>query len=423
MHPLIGIWSDRTGKRKPFIVGGGVAVIISLFVIAWTREIVELFGGNGKGGMVAAVAVVFIYILDFGINSVQAAARAFITDNVSLAQQDTGNAWAGRMTGIGNVIGYTFGYADLPKRFPFLGDSQLKVLCWLASIGLASSIAIAGSVIRERPKLKTQDSLGSVFHVCKQLVTTTFELPREILNICFCQFVNWLGWFPFLFYMTTYVGEIFVESVYGDVARIPTHEEDKVLWEEATRIGSLALLLYACVSLISSILLPLIVIPAFSHDETLKDRYPFSWLSLRRLWSISQIIYAVAMFSTFFVYSPSHAIILTAMCGLSSTVSLWAPFALVSGEISKDGVESDLRKKAGIILGIHNSFISAPQLLMTIVSSLIFKLLAPDPNDDGARDTSIAWMLRLGGVCALCASYMATKVRDEIDEGEDRRTV
>ena len=35
-----------------------------------------------------------------------AAARALIVDCVPTAQQNTANAWAGRMIGFGNVVGY-----------------------------------------------------------------------------------------------------------------------------------------------------------------------------------------------------------------------------------------------------------------------------------------------------------------------------
>ena len=35
-----------------------------------------------------------------------AAARALIVDSVPTPQQNTANAWAGRMLGLGNVLGY-----------------------------------------------------------------------------------------------------------------------------------------------------------------------------------------------------------------------------------------------------------------------------------------------------------------------------
>jgi solute carrier family 45 protein 1/2/4 len=80
VQPYVGIKSDRCkskwGKRRPFIVGGGLATIASLMILAWTREIVSwtlgLFGADPASDAVAIVillfAVFFIYVLDFAIN-------------------------------------------------------------------------------------------------------------------------------------------------------------------------------------------------------------------------------------------------------------------------------------------------------------------------------------------------------------------
>lgn len=116
VQPYVGMKSDRCrsrfGRRRVFMVGGAVATAVSLIVLAWAREIVEgialvIFGsdavetGDASGGGVRntmiVVAVVMIYVLDFAINTVQAATRAFIVDGVPTHQQDTANAWASRM--------------------------------------------------------------------------------------------------------------------------------------------------------------------------------------------------------------------------------------------------------------------------------------------------------------------------------------
>lgn len=50
--------------------------------------------------------------------AVQAAIRAFIVDNCPAHQQEVANAWASRVTGVGNICGFIFGYLDLPKILP-----------------------------------------------------------------------------------------------------------------------------------------------------------------------------------------------------------------------------------------------------------------------------------------------------------------
>jgi solute carrier family 45 protein 1/2/4 len=80
VQPYVGIKSDRSrtkwGKRRPYIIGGGLATIVSLMALAWTREIVGGFLGifgldnesRGVAITIMILAVIFIYILDFAIN-------------------------------------------------------------------------------------------------------------------------------------------------------------------------------------------------------------------------------------------------------------------------------------------------------------------------------------------------------------------
>ena len=81
VQPYIGIRSDNCrlswGKRKPFMLVGAAATIISLMALAWTREIVHgilgIFGTDpaSEGVKVTAIcfAIFFVYVLDFSINT------------------------------------------------------------------------------------------------------------------------------------------------------------------------------------------------------------------------------------------------------------------------------------------------------------------------------------------------------------------
>ena len=81
VQPYIGIRSDNCrlswGKRKPFMLGGTVATILSLLSLSWAREIVGgfigLFGLKRESEFVKisiiVFAVLFVYILDFAINT------------------------------------------------------------------------------------------------------------------------------------------------------------------------------------------------------------------------------------------------------------------------------------------------------------------------------------------------------------------
>jgi solute carrier family 45 protein 1/2/4 len=81
VQPYVGIRSDNCrvpwGKRKPFMIGGGLATAIALLALAWTREMVRGFlglfgvapGSDGVKVTAIVVAILFMCVLDFSINT------------------------------------------------------------------------------------------------------------------------------------------------------------------------------------------------------------------------------------------------------------------------------------------------------------------------------------------------------------------
>lgn len=81
VQPYVGMLSDKCripwGKRKPFMLGGAAATIVSLMFLAWTKEAVGgflgLFGADPESQFVKVsiivIAVIWVYVLDFAINT------------------------------------------------------------------------------------------------------------------------------------------------------------------------------------------------------------------------------------------------------------------------------------------------------------------------------------------------------------------
>lgn len=82
----------------------------------------------------------------------------------------------------------------------------------------------------------------------------------------------------------------------------------------------------------------------------------------------------------------------------------------LEGELLARGEDGD-EDQAGVVLGIHNVAVSAPQVLATLISSLIFRIAAKPRGAPG--DESVAWCLRFGGVCAVVAAWLTMRVREE----------
>lgn len=416
---------------------------------------------------------------------VQAAIRAFIVDNAPSHQQDTANAWASRISGIGSIISFFAGNADLPKAFPWLGHTQFQVFCGIGSIIFCGTVFLSTAYVKERdPRLEGPPALENpgIFTFFRQTLDSINRMSPQIRKVCEAQFFNWLAWFAFLYYQTTYVGQLEINPYFASHPDLPPDEADKA-WEEATRVGNYAMLLFAITSFLGAILLPFVVAPSYvaptsskpppsPHSNSLStsvgsllalpvpgaplhvrfgrllDRLQNPWLTLRRAWLLSHIVFALCMFSTFFITTPKAATTLTAIIGIPWALTQWAPFALIAAEISQRDAEGRQRKsrqalgnsrsenkedvedQAGVILGLHNVAISAPQILATLISSAIFHFTQKPRG--AADDDSVGWVMRASGLAALMAAYFTFRVGEQrqndgggmyqiVEEGRGRR--
>jgi solute carrier family 45 protein 1/2/4 len=480
VQPYVGMLSDTCrvpwGKRKPFMLGGAAATVASLMFLSWTKEIVggiaSLFGADptsdGVKLAIMATAVFGIYVLDFAINTVQAAIRAFIVDCAPAHQQEAANAMASRITGLGNIVGYVAGYVDLPRYLWFLGDTQFKVLCALASIALAATVLLSTTTIRERdprldgPPPKDKPSVFSFFFTISKSIK---RLPPQIKRVCQVQFCAWVGFFPLLFYTSSYIGEIYVEPYLKENPHMTPKELD-VLYEKATRVGTFALLINSVVSLLTNVFLPFFIAPtydtqpfvagapgetdaALSEDgdqASILDYLRIPGFTLKRAWLGSLLLFSGAMFCTVLVRTVTAATVLIGLVGITWAMTLWAPWAIISAEISRRDAtkraqkarpssphsstdatltpsaaeEADDEDQAGVILGIHNMAIAAPQIIATVGSSIIFKIWQKPRGTPG--DHSIAVVLALGGFCVLVACYFVLKIQEDSTTPPESKT-
>jgi solute carrier family 45, member 1/2/4 len=214
-QPYFGAWSDQSssgwGRRRPFILLGGVLTIISLLGLAWSQEIVEslsqaLHSSPGRAPIATkVVAICFVYLLNLGTQPIQGGLRALIIDKAPRHQQREASAWASRLIEAGNLLSYITGFLHLPGLLPFLGGTQFKILCLLVSFVLAVSLAITSWFIAETAP-EQNETFKYRHSIRDSLKCYAFKLPtisKEIKIILQVQFASWMSWFPFLYYTTT----------------------------------------------------------------------------------------------------------------------------------------------------------------------------------------------------------------------------
>lgn len=117
------------------------------------------------------------------------------------------------MSAIGHGIAFATGAIDLPSLLgTSLGETQFKQLTVLAAFGLVGTCAVTCWAVTERILLSAPSKSpreGGLYQIASHIWSTMLHLPPRIRAICMAQFWAWIGWFPFLFYSTTWIGETY----------------------------------------------------------------------------------------------------------------------------------------------------------------------------------------------------------------------
>ncbi|KAM0796653.1 hypothetical protein BDR22DRAFT_811597 [Usnea florida] len=431
VQPMIGVMSDssqsRWGRRRPFMLLFAILVAFFLVILAWASEIVGVFTSDETvmRRVTVALAVLCIYAVDFAINGVQATCRSLIVDTLPESQQQLGSAWAGRMLGLGHVLGYLVGTIDLSKYLgTHLGGTQFKQICIIAGSSLIFCVGVTCFCVEERNSgftlLNVRRALRTktgALAIITTISRTILHLPRKIRAVCWITFWSWFGWSPFFVYGTTWVGETYYRQNADNAANLQSSGD---IVGEIARKGSLALVLFSLISFASSIFLPVLIsLPSddiaqhptqtasqpLSHIRSLIQRYQ---IDITTAWAVSQFLFAASMIMAPFSTSFQFATTLIALCGASWAMYGWAPLAIMGEEINKlnptapsplnardasppsppaslpttPSLPSSSDTMAGIYLGIHNIFATIPQFLATFLSTLIFSILEPGPSPE-----------------------------------------
>ncbi|ORZ30477.1 major facilitator superfamily domain-containing protein [Catenaria anguillulae PL171] len=331
VQPIVGALSDastlKMGRRRPFLMLGTAASLLAMGLVALSRPI----GGSTATHITnwtILVAVVGFYLLDFAVNTVQAASRALIVDVMHPKDQAVANAVAGAMVCLGNVIGYAAGLVDWPRvvGIPATPAAQFQLVCSVASVALVCAVAVTVVCTPEMPNKKTAlhhqgaesgDAKGWVHVLVGPLVTVAKaipNMPQVAVNVCLIQILCWLGWFPFLFYSTTWVAQ------YSTNSHFPFDGPDAA---HATRQGSLAFFSFSLVALLIAMVLP-------SLTRRFALRLPHVWMAGESLFALTMTLGTLCVSAS----NKSASLVIT-LTGIAWAVGMWVPMAMLGEVVSQ----------------------------------------------------------------------------------------
>ncbi|CAK1365606.1 General alpha-glucoside permease [Cercospora beticola] len=485
MQPIIGMISDKStskyGRRRPFMIGGTVAVAVCLLILGWAIEIVEWFvPGTGaeiverRRALTIRLAIFDIYVLDFVINIAQATCRALVVDALPVEKQQTGGAWITRMVGLGHILVFGFGALDLNYWLPpMLGDTQFKKVCAFAAFMMVFTFSVNCWAVTEKvlvvdPRSAT-DSDQSLLAIIKQIYSRALHVPQRIQYICNVQFWSWIGWFPLMFYGSTWVGEIYLRH---GLDGIPPSSTDAL--SQVGRAGSTALIIHSTIGFVTAIILPTLVTSPGddekAHSFTPRPpkgleavaKVPFIKPHLLDVWT-----FGCAMFTSCLVFAPvvksvRFATFLMAAAGIPSAIAGFASATLIGVEInrlgstlptsgpkgtrtpnsrrssndfemdepsllrrpSQSGAHSQSGELSGIYLGILNIYTTIPQFVGTFISFVVFRILEPGKSPELAKDahpddvhsteglSGIGVCLFIGSMSSVMAALATRKLKE-----------
>jgi Na+/melibiose symporter-like transporter len=216
-QPYFGRWSDQTqaswGRRKPLILSGTIVLTIALLSLAWVKTVTHALIPSAIPSERLRLCIVIItlflmFTIWTAIQAVQVGMRALITDGCSQDEQAYANAWASRYSNFSTAMANLLAYLDfLPHAASHDHASSIfQNMSLLAILLLAMTTTISCiSVTEIVPKSVILSPDPHAGKSLRDMWNFFLGNPSQTRTICIVQAFSWLGWFPFLYYIVTYV--------------------------------------------------------------------------------------------------------------------------------------------------------------------------------------------------------------------------
>lgn len=424
VQPLVGYLSDRTwtrlGRRRPYLLVGALLSSAALLIMPMSPFL--------------WVAAVMLWILDASINTSMQPFRAFVGDQLPLAQRPRGYAMQSFFIGIGAVVASalpwvfehvgisntaTAGIVPDTVRFSFfLGAAvlffavlwtvfstaeyppdQLEAfddaspelppagapkrgwgLVWLI-LGACGLIAVWYHGSDKQLYLVGAGALvwgaalllqrpGEPKGLFGTIMRNIETMPASMKKLAPVQFFSWLALFAMWIYTTSGVAETFFHS--SDPASAAYNEG-------ANWVGVLFAAYNGFAALAS------LVVPSIARKIGLR------WTHLINVW-----LGGLGLLSFLFIRDPNWLLVSMLGVGFAWASILSLPYAIISDSVPA--------KTMGVYMGIFNFFIVIPQLVAASVLGFILKI---------AFHGAPIYALALGGVSFLISGLLVLRLPNE----------
>jgi maltose/moltooligosaccharide transporter len=359
IQPFIGAMSDKTwhpkwGKRKPYIIGGSIVMILILFLFPLVTAL--------------WMAVVCLWLVDAGNNTAMEPYRALISDRLRKVQIPKGFLIQSMFTGAGAVLANVslFIFQKL-----LTGSSEAGVPTWVFVVfwfgAVCAIITVGLAMIRTKEVTPTDEELAHIRSSSKSPGATVAEIAEAVkvmpIGMHKIGLAFMFQWYAMFIYWQ-FVSVSIVESVWNATPDAPEYEE-AAGWAGLMNGG------YNFVTMISAMfLLPLC--HRYGGKRVHAGTLTLAALSLAWLSTINnQYLTLVPMIGL----------------GICWASMVGVPYLMVASMVP--------RERTGVYMGILNMMIVVPMLIQTLTFGWIFENLL------GGRGTNA---MLVAGVLLGCAA-------------------
>jgi maltose/moltooligosaccharide transporter len=349
IQPIIGHYSDRTwnrlGRRRPYFLTGALLSGLALCFLP---------NSSGLAFLIPPIIVGagMLMLMDASFNVAMEPFRALVADNLPDSQHNIGFSLQTCLIGVGAIMGSFlpsilaewFGVSDTTAKG--LVPDNLLYSFYAGGIVLIACIVWTVVKTKEYPpkeyaKFHAPDVETAKISGFKEFLNDLVNMPKTMKQLGVVQFFSWFALFSMWVFTTS--------AVAAHVYHLPATDTSSHQYSQASDWVGKMFGVYNAVSAIYALSLPYIV----------------KKINRKRTHAFSLTMGGIGLISVFFIQN--HYLLFLSMIGVGLAWGsiLAMPYAILSSSIPA--------KKIGVYMGLFNFFITFPQIVNSLIGSLILK--------------------------------------------------
>jgi maltose/moltooligosaccharide transporter len=377
IQPMIGAisdrtWSDRWGRRRPFVTGGAILCSIILFAFPFVG--------------VLWLGVICFWLLDAGNNTSMEPYRAFISDRLPKSQLARGFLTQSMFTGAGAVLA-NLSLFFLQKVSALEKTAGNGVPYWMYVCFMVGTVCILLTVLTAMARTKEltpsaedleemRSAPRGVHNAIRDIADAVRTMPIAMHKIGVVFVFQWYAMFIYWQFLAVSLGETVFRA---------TPERGGPAWNDTIAWSGLENGAYNFITMVSALFL---VVAA-------------QRIGAKRVHAAALGLAAIALIWLAHIGNQYLALVPMIGLGIFWASAVGVPYLMVASMVPA--------KRTGVYMGILNMMIVVPMLVETVTFGWIFDHLL---NNKGSNAIMLAGVLMgIGGVAMLWVNPP-----DEVDE-------